>query len=249
MGVGRGVGDEAPDVCGRRRQSGEIQTDAPQPGVTIRLRRGPQRSGFQFREDEAVDGIQRPRFIAHRRRFRIGHRLERPELSPLLDVDDSRLLCRDCRDTGIGRAHGHPFFQHLDLARRQLALRRHLQIGIDIAHGPDEQALVEAPRHHRRSVVAARLPPGLHIQREAALDLLFMRMALVAALLKHGQHLGFKECNTILRPRGGEQECSHDGALEGEVHGKSGSHSRQPGMCSAHENARRREEIAIKKGD
>jgi hypothetical protein len=110
-------------------------------------------------------------------------------------------LCSHFRHSRIRRAHRDPFLQHFDLARGQFALRRHLCFGIGIAHGLDEMAFRQIAGNDGRAVVATSLPARLQIERQAAFDLLLMRMALVAALLEHWQHLGFKERHAVLCPR------------------------------------------------
>ncbi len=75
------------DLLRLRRQPGEIEGDAAQPGVGISISGWLEVGGFEFGEDEAIHGIQRPCGVFDRWRFGITHGLEGPELLSGLEVD------------------------------------------------------------------------------------------------------------------------------------------------------------------
>ncbi len=118
--------------------------------------------------------------------------LEGPVLPAHLKVDARAGPC-GARVARVGRAHGDPVFEDLDLVGGKPALRRHLHVGVGVADGFEDQAGAGFSGDDRRTVVAACLPAGFRVEGEAALDFAAVRMALKAALLKHGQHLLFKE--------------------------------------------------------
>jgi hypothetical protein len=60
------------------------------------------------------------------------------------------------------------------------------------------------------------LPAGFRVEREAAFDLRFVRMALVAALAQQRQHLGLKECRSVLRFGGSDKQQSCEEAFHHE---------------------------------
>ena len=100
-----------------------------------------------------------------------------------------------------------------DDAVRQAAFRRHLEVRIAIADGPDEQALLRGARHDGGTGVAAREQSGAGIRAKAALQLLAISgMALEAVFGEDGPDALLEELRR-LRPRraardesGGAQE-------------------------------------------
>ena len=138
---------------------------------------------FQRGEEEPVDIGERPRLVMRLRWFRIAHRQKRP-------VAGSRTRADLCRLSRVDGAGGHPTFQRGDLRSGKFAAGRHLQIDIDITHGPDEQAAVGIAGNDRRSRVAPGLPAAASIEHEAAFGLFCaVAVARVAPLTQDRQHL------------------------------------------------------------
>ena len=189
----RAVVGELQDLGCRRREARQVQAHAAQPGVTIRIAGRAQLGALDSGENEPVQRIEWPGLVLHRGQCRIGDRTKRPELFPLLQINAGNNLGRAAAAARIGRAGLDPFFEDRHLGGGEPVFRWHRELVIHAAHSLDEQALIDVAGFDRRAVVATADPAAARIQREPALDLLPVRVALVAALLEQRQHFGFKE--------------------------------------------------------
>src|SRR6185369_16890908 len=99
--------------------------------------------------------------------------------------------------------------------RRELLLRRHLQILVAVADRLHEQALLHVAGDHRRPGVAAMAPAVPGIEPQAALHFLLRAVALQAALGQQRTHLLLKKIESLLgenRESDGEQDNGWPGA-------------------------------------
>ena len=173
VSVGRLVVDELIDLLRCRRQAGEVEIDAANQRSAVGVGRGLEILRLNRRQDEAVNIAARPRCIFEARSGDRFHRLVGPELPPFLDTH-ADFLGRDRRGDAarIGRAELHPFLERGKLIRRELALGRHLQIGIGVTHGADEQALRRFAGHDGRTALAAFGPAFARVEAQTAFGLL-----------------------------------------------------------------------------
>ena len=191
-GVRRAIVFKRGDVCQRRWQPGQVETDAAQPGRVVRVGHGAHGGCFQFCEDEAIKRIERPRPVRHARRCGIGHGLKRPEFFPFGEVDRPALR-RDRAGPRIDGALLHPLLENRDFPGGQLLLGRHLQIFIRVAHGLDQQALFDVTGQDDWPAVAAGLPSGPRIESEPAFDFLLVGVAFETPLREQWEHLRFEK--------------------------------------------------------
>ena len=195
VGVGGLVFGEGDDFLGRGREAGEVEADASDPGMSVGIAGRLEAFGLDFLEEEAIERILRPGGVFDGGSGRISDRLEGPELASFLEIDGA------LRFGGLGRiacarvrcSPSHPFFEDGDFLRRQAAFRGHRKIFVEVAHRLDQEALRKVAGDDCRAVVAAFLPAGAAVEVEAALDLLFRRMTLIAAVDQHGSHLRLEE--------------------------------------------------------
>ncbi len=177
-GIRGRVPDEGVDLLRRRRQAGQVERYPPNEGSPRGCGGRCQLMPVQFREDECVDALPRPFRVPDRRRIDGLRRLKRPEFASLCQVDAARL------DGNVGNgiredsAVPDPRFQDRYLFRSQFLGRRHLQVLGLVAHGLDEEALVELARNDGRAAVAALEDSGPAIEQQAAL--VFLGLAGVA---------------------------------------------------------------------
>ena len=108
-----------------RWQAGEIKGQAPQERARPGRRCGLQAVRFEFRQNEAVDGIGWPRLVLHLGRREGLRRLEGPEARIRTRRLRRPLPCHHFL-TRIRSARFDPQLQIRDLAALQLPLRRHL---------------------------------------------------------------------------------------------------------------------------
>ena len=175
--------------------------------------------GFDFREQETVDGVFRPDGVFDGGSGRVGDRLEGPELSARFEVDRA-LRLGGLR--GITRARVrcpalNPLLQDGHFVRRQAAFRGHREVLVQIAYCLDDEAFREIARDDRRTVVSAFLPAGAAVEVESSFDLLLARVAFVAPLDQHWSHLRLKEQVVVASGQQGErrEEKGGDGAEAG----------------------------------
>ncbi len=99
--------------------------------------------------------------------------------------------------TGLGRpgsSHFHPGRESGNLLGRQLAVRRHLQGDVVVAHGLHQQAFVWFARHNRWACIAANEQRRPVVEQQPSLQLFSLcRMTLVALLDQDGPDLLFEE--------------------------------------------------------
>src|SRR5204863_9303594 len=95
---------------------------------------------------------------------------------------------------GPGRAHLDPAGDVVDDRGRQLLLRRHLEVGVDVPDRLEEEALLRVAGDDRRAGVAALEDLLAAVEPEGALQLLRLgAVALVAALDEKGSDLFLEE--------------------------------------------------------
>ena len=183
----------------RRRQPGEVEENPAQHRRRVRVAHGRQALCLDGGEEKTVHIPLRPRGVLrprHRLRLR---RLERP---PLFRVLLAEFLHHRRRAVArVRRAHFHPLLEVADHRIRQLPallFRRHREVLVGVAHRLDEQALVEASRHHRRPAVAAAADALARVEHQAALHFRgLFRVALVALLREHRADLPFKKIDLL----------------------------------------------------
>ena len=131
----------------------------------------------------------------------------------------------------VRRAHLHPGFQIGNLLVGKFPVfRRHLEIGIRVAHRLDQQAALCIARNDGRTIVATSEQTRTRIQPETALYFFgVLTVALVTMLDEHGPNFLFKEFDSVTEcPRGRQQPCRRHGQREREA--------KQPGN-PGHENS------------
>ena len=171
------------NVLRGRRQTRKIERGAPNECPSIGRWRGSEMLFLQLREDERVDGRLNPIRANDRRRCRMRHRLERPEIAPFHQIDDSFVRRRlSDRSARIGCAHGHPFLQILNLLAAQGTLGRHLQILIFVPDGLDQTTLVWTPRFQRRAGIATAQQTVPRLQIQPALEFSGRTVAFIAMI-------------------------------------------------------------------
>ena len=210
---------ESDDFLRGGRKAGKIEADAADPGMSVGVAGGLESLGFDFREQETVDGVFRPEGVFDGGSGRVGDRLEGPELSAGFEVDRALRLggLRGIVRARIGGAALYPLLEDGDFIRRQAAFGRHREILVEVAHRLDDEALCEIARDDRRSVVAAVLPARTRVERKASFGLLFRRMTVVAPLDQHRPHLRLEEQVVVASGQQGErrEEKGGDGAEAG----------------------------------
>ncbi|MCG3160084.1 MAG: hypothetical protein JMDDDDMK_01117 [Acidobacteria bacterium] len=139
-GVRRPVIQKLGDFFRRRRQSGQIENRAANQRAFVGVRDRLQTFLFQFSQDETINRRFDPGFVFDFRRLMIFDRLKRPELFRLFKIVRRMIRCGCRRIARSGRAHLHPGFKIPDRLIGQFADRRHLQFGVGVANGFDEQA-------------------------------------------------------------------------------------------------------------
>ena len=215
-GIRRVVGHKRRDVLASRRQAGKVEARAPQQGMAVRFHRRDEAIAQQVLESslggaclKRLEGPVLERFLnVHTLLFRHRYGTLARIVSPLLD----------------------PLFQQTDLSRRELALGRHLQVWVLVMNGLYQEAVLRLARHQGRPVITALLPAGLGVQRQPALDLGSMRVALKAALLQQRPHLLVKQPVTFGGSRAAgsaqQQESSRRGGFPG-LDDAASSHDRE----------------------
>ena len=202
----RGARGETLHVLRLGWQSRECKTQPAGERAAIGFAGGLQTFGFKGGEDEIVHLVPWPRFILHLRRPWFGNRLKTPprqavaiDRFPFLARGFPRRCGAGDQRTRIGCAPLHPLDQHGDFRIREFFLRRHLQILVGILDRRDEAASFRRPRDQRGPALATAFPTGARIQRQPALDLLPVGVALVAA--RDQQRLDFRLEKVFIRAR------------------------------------------------
>ena len=230
-GVRRRVGEEGVDLLGGGRQAGERVGGAAQERGFVGGRRGRELRGVEFREDELINGIARPRRRFDPRWCGFFHRSEAPVLPRFREVLSGFDRRGGAVVAGIRRAEFHPCDKILDLVRGELVrvLGRHLQVFVDPANGADQQAAAGiAGQDH-----AAGAPAGEQqlaaVEAQLAL-LLFAAVTFEAAVDQDGADFVFKKLHARAGRVGlgggdGGQRCTEEseapqdgGAKEWERH-------------------------------
>ena len=137
----RDVADEFRDVVRCWYESRQVNRHPANQGSFFSLARNRQTFGFQFRQDESIDGRTSPLHGSHIRWNRMADRLKRPERSLLVAETGLNSRCwlryRAFR-IRPGNATTNPFGQSRDFCRRQFCLRWHLH-GVPITDDIDQQ--------------------------------------------------------------------------------------------------------------
>ena len=168
VGVGGAVGEERVDLGRRRRQAGQVEGHAPQPGLARRLGRRLPALRLERGQHEPIDLAACPAARGDRRQRRRGGRDERPvrlPLGALFDPADQRRL--------------------LDLVEREVRIgRRHHHLGVGAGDAADQLALGRAARHDGAMArLQRRQRRCLHVEPQPALALPVVRtVALEAAV-------------------------------------------------------------------
>ena len=197
----------------RRRQADQIEVSATNQRPLLRRRRGHEVLLLQLRENEVVHRRARPCFVLHRRRLHGRHRLPRPMLALAFQQFRVRFLCHFGRRGLLRprRAELHPLDEVGDDVVRELLLGWHLEVGIRVAHGLDEAALVRLAEHERHAGLAALERALARVEIEAGLELLrLVGVTLVTPLREHGANLLLEE----LHARRVRRRCSGGGVGE-----------------------------------
>ena len=162
VGVGCGVGAESRHLLRRRREAVEIDRDPADEGPFVGLRQRHEPFLCQPLIEEGIDRV-----------FRIGAgapgqwRGDEGAERPPVAGSGGRGRLGNARIDG---ALAHPGLEDRDLLFRKLVVG-HLQIGIDMPHRPDEEALVGGAGENRRPAVAAGRPTALPVEGEVSLHL------------------------------------------------------------------------------
>ncbi len=86
-----------------------------------------------------------------------------------------------------------PCFEESDFLGGQLCLGGHGEVGVEVAYGLDDQALVGLAWADGGSIVAALFPSASGVEGEAALDFFIVGMAFEAAVCEEGLDFVFEE--------------------------------------------------------
>ncbi len=162
VGAGRRVGAEGCHLLRRRREAMEIDRDPADEGTPVGLGHRHEPFLCQSLVEESIDRVF---WIGAgvTRQWRGDEGAERPPVAG----SGGRGRLRDARIDG---AVAHPSFEDRDLGVRDLVVG-HLQIGVEMPHGPDEEALVGRAGENRRPSVAAGRPPALPVEGQVSLHL------------------------------------------------------------------------------
>src|SRR5207248_2096332 len=144
----------------------EIEIGAPDQiravGVAHRL----QTLSLELGEDKTVNGRLGPFMVLYVRQFRLNGLFEGPEF-PLLGPDRV-LSLRRSRRSGIapGSSRFDPGSQIIDFGIAQPTLWWHLQLGMSLPHGLDQETTIGISRHYCRSGFSPghQSFTGLHLQ-------------------------------------------------------------------------------------
>ena len=153
--LGRIVREERLDLLRGRRQAGQVERGAADPGPPVRrMRRRACPACFELRQEEAIDLIPRPGDVPRRPAASRSERAGRPTSVAGPRSAGSRRPSSPsvAFEAGHGAPERHPALELRDLAGGQLLLRRHLRF-VEIADRPDQQTLVRACRHDSRAAV------------------------------------------------------------------------------------------------
>jgi hypothetical protein len=202
--VGRRVRLKGVHIRGRRRQPDQIEMKPTQQHGRLRLPGRRQTRLVQPRLHKPVDRTAGPIGVGNLGRLDLLQRLERPQV---LSRNGGRLLRLNGNGfrPGIGRAHGDPLAQDVDLRLGQPAFGRHFDVAVGIAHGLHQETRLRSARNDRRARVPAPLPTRLRVERQAAFHLLRDRVARVAMLDQQRPHLLLEETK-VFGGRNGRRE-------------------------------------------
>ena len=168
----RTIGNERRDRFRGRREAGQVERGATDPGPPVRRMRGRDPLRPRRVQEEGIDLIGHVVRTVDSRGRLAPDGLERPPAS----MRGGRLGTRRRRRSGLrgwpGCPRRHPALERRDLAGGQLLLRRHLRF-VEVAYRTDQQALVRGSRDDSRSALSPfekRFPVR---QPEAGLRFLF----------------------------------------------------------------------------
>ncbi len=103
----------------------------------------------------------------------------------------SRFLSR------IDRAIANPLSEIIDDFLAKRSIRRHLQLGVVVSDGFDQEAFVRLAGDDRFSRVTTSPPSGPGVERQSAINLGLSRMALVTMLDQNGPNTPLEKCLTL----------------------------------------------------
>ena len=162
MGVGSGVSTERRHLLWCWREAVKIDRHPADEGPSVGLRHPHEPCLRQPLIEEGIDRV-----------FRIGAGVTRQwrgdegAKRPPVAAGGGRGRLGDARIDG---AVAHPGLEDRDLLVRELVVG-HLQIGVDMPHRPNEEALVGGAGENRRPAVAAGRPTALPVEGEVSLHL------------------------------------------------------------------------------
>ena len=135
VGLGRGVGEVLLDLGGFGREAGEVERNAADEGAFVGFGRGGELLGFEFGEDEVVDGVAGPLFAIDRGNSVADGFFEGP-------TPDGFLGC------GFGGHGADPGFEVIDVGFGQVGADGHARLFLAFDH-VEERAQFRMAADHR----------------------------------------------------------------------------------------------------
>ena len=162
IGLGGGVPDEGRRFLEARRQTGQIQAEAPGERVAVRFGAGLEALLFQARQDEEIHPVSwPPRVLDRRRRLILG-------------LHEGPVVI-------VGRALSDPALEVVDLlGAERVSLGRHAIIKVARGDSPDELAFLGLPRDDGALLGRGRLERFFPVKEAQAAFLLHAPVALEA---------------------------------------------------------------------